>query len=120
MRYLLISVMIILVSSKTFAYNPFWALTDKRLISAVIKLDKNNPKEIEQYFKTQRIHKCDTSKENLGFGWRMWTPGIGGGLISISARFFYFNDSLISYSLKPELHEEKGLQKRYPDKSNPN
>jgi hypothetical protein len=113
MRHLLIIVTFILVSSKTFAYNPFWTLTDKRLISAVTNLDKNNPKEIEQYFKTQRIQKCDTTKENLGFGWTMWTPGIGGGYISISAKFFYYNDTLVSYSLTPQLPEERGLQKRY-------
>jgi hypothetical protein len=113
MRHLLIITTFFLASTKTFAYNPFWTHIDKKLISAIINLDKNNPKEVEQYFKNQRIQKNDTTKEILGFGWTMWTPGTGGGYISISAKFFYFNDSLVSYSLTPRLPEEKGLQKRY-------
>lgn len=113
MRHILIISTFILASIKTFAYNPFWTHTDKKLISAITKLDKTNPKEIEQYFKNQRIQKSDTTKEFLGFGWKMWTPGIGGGYISITATFYYYNDSLVSYSLTPQLPDEKGLQKRY-------
>jgi hypothetical protein len=113
MRHLLIIATFLLASAKSFAHNPFWTNTDKKLIAAVINLDKNNPKEIEHYFKSQRIQKSDTAKEILGFGWRMWTPSIGGGYISISAKFFYYYDSLVSYSLTPRIPEEKGLKKRY-------
>jgi hypothetical protein len=113
MRHLLIIATFFLSSSETFAYNPFWTHTDKKLITGVVNLDKSNPKQVEEYFKRQKIQKCDTSKEILGFGWKMWTPGIGGGYISISATFYYYNDSLVSYSLSPRLPEEKGLQKRY-------
>ena len=113
MRNLLYIFILFLASSKTFAYNPFWTHTDKKLITAIVNLDKYNPKQVEQYFKQQKIQKCDTSKEFLGFGWKMWSPGIGAGYISISAIFYYFNDSLVSYSLIPRLPEEKGLQKRY-------
>jgi hypothetical protein len=113
MRHILIIATFFFASTKTFAYNPFWTHTDKKLISSIINLDKNNPKQIEQYFKTQRIQKSDTTKEVLGFGWTIWTPGIGGGYISISAEFYYFHDSLVSYTLTPNLPEEKGLVKRY-------
>lgn len=113
MRHFLIIATFLFASTKTFAYNPFWTHIDKKLISTVIKLDKSNPKEVEQYFKNQRIQKSDTAKEVLGFGWKMWTSRIGGGYISISATFYYYNDSLVSYSLTPRLPDEKGLQKRY-------
>lgn len=79
---------------------------------ALVRLDRNKPREIEQYFK-HRLSKASKGKENLGFGWTMWTPGIGGGYIAISAKFFYYHDSLVSYSLITGMPEEKGLQKRY-------
>ena len=110
MRHILIIGTIVLASTATFAYNPFWVHTDKKLIASIINLDKNNPKQVADYFKYK---KCDTSKQFLGFGWKIWTPGIGGGYTSVSAAFYYYNDSLISYSLIPRLPEEKGLQKRY-------
>ncbi len=113
MRHLLIITIFFFVSTKTFGYNPFWTHIDKKLIYAIIKFDKNNPKEIEQYFKTQRVQKCDTTKDTLGFGWTSWTPSIGGGYTSISAEFFYYHDSLVCYTLTPYLPEEKRLQKRY-------
>lgn len=113
MRHLVFILTLFFASIQTFANNPFWIHSDKKLISAVIKIDKNNPREVEQLFKNQRIQKCDTTKENLGFGWTMWTPGIGGGYTSISAVFFYYHDSLICYTLKPDLPEEKRLQRRY-------
>lgn len=113
MRQFLIIATFILASLNVLAYNPFWTHSDKKLISTVTKLDKLNPKQIEEYFKNQRIQKCSLEKENLGFGWTMWTPGIGGGYISVSATFYYYNDSLVSYSLMPQLPEEKGLKKRY-------
>jgi hypothetical protein len=95
------------------AYNPIWVIIDKKIIKNIVQLDRNNPQAVEQYFRTQKIQKCNTDKENLGFGWKMWTPGIGGGYISISAKFIYYHDSIISYSLKPEMPEEKGLIKSY-------
>jgi len=109
MRHLLTILTFTFASLKTFAYNPFWTHADKKLIIAITNLDKNNPKEIEQYFKQKR----ESTKENLGFGWTLWSPGIGGGYISISATFYYYHDSLVSYTLTPQLPEEKGLLKRY-------
>ena len=112
MKQLAIITTLFLVSLKTFAHNPFWTQQDKKLIEALTKIDKTNTSEIEQYF-VSRLRLSSQKKENLGFGWTMWQTGIGGGYIAISAQFFYYNDSLISYSLTPQLPEEKGLQKRY-------
>jgi hypothetical protein len=113
MRQILIIVTFFSLSTSTYAHNPFWKHTDKKLINAIIRLDKNNPKEIEQFFKRQRIQKIDTTKENLGFGWSMWETGFVAGYISISATFYYYNDSIVSYSLNPGLPEERKLIKRY-------
>jgi len=113
MRHLLIITTLFLAGNSTLAYNPFWVHTGKKLISALTELNKNNSKEIEQYFISQRIIKSDTTKELLGFGWKRWTPGKGGGYIAISAEFFYYHDSLVSYILTPELPEEKGLKRLY-------
>jgi len=110
----LITILIFFFLVKTaHAYNPFWVSIDKRLIKNIVNLDRNNPKAVEQYFRTQKIQKCDTSKDNLGFGWTMWTPGIGGGYIGISATFIYYHDSIVSYSLTPRMPDEKGLINKY-------
>ena len=101
---------IILFCQTTFAYNPFWVHLDKKLINGIVKLDKNCPQSIEQYFIKQ---KCKIKKENLGFGWTMWSPEIGGGYISISAKIYYYYDSIVSYTLIPELPTEIGLIKKY-------
>ena len=113
MRKLLLIIILFLAGVRAFAYNPFWIHKDKKLIFAIINLDKSNPKEIEAYFKNQRIQKSDTTKEILGFGWSMWEPGIGSGYISVSAKFFYYHDSIVSYSITPKLPDEIVLQKRY-------
>ncbi|TAE68146.1 MAG: hypothetical protein EAZ85_14480 [Bacteroidetes bacterium] len=97
----------------TFSYNPFWVRIDKKLIKNIVKLDKNSPKTVEQYFKTQKIQKCDTTKNSLGFGWAMWSPSVGGGYISISATFYYYNNNIVSYTITPEMPNEKRLIDRY-------
>ena len=99
--------------TKTFAHNPFWTHIDKKLIKSVVALDKNNPVAIEQYFKGRKLQKADSTKENLGFGWTEWDAGFAGGYIAISARFYYYNNEIVSYSITPRLPEEKKLIKRY-------
>lgn len=113
MRRLISILTLFLFVQTAFAYNPFWVHTDKKLIRNIVQLDRSNPQAVDEYFRTQKIQKCDTAKENLGFGWTMWSPGIGGGYISISARFIYFHDSIVSYTLNPRMPDEKGLIKRY-------
>jgi hypothetical protein len=110
MKRLFSILIIILFCQTTFAYNPFWVHLDKKLINGIVKLDKNCPQSIEQYFIKQ---KCKTKKDNLGFGWTMWTTGIGGGYISISAKFYYYHDSIVSFTLIPALPTEQGLIEKY-------
>jgi hypothetical protein len=113
MRQLISILTLFFVAQTAFAYNPFWVHIDKKLIKSVVQLDRKNPQAVEQYFRTQKIQRCDTAKENLGFGWSMWTPGIGGGYIGISATFFYYHDSIVSYTINPRMPDEKGLIKKY-------
>lgn len=106
----LISIFTLLLFIQTVsASNPFWVHKDKKLIKGITQLNRTNPQGVEQYF----IQKCDTTKEKLGFGWTMWTPQIGGGYIGISATFIYYLDSIVSYTIKPRMPEEKGLIKKY-------
>ncbi len=92
--------------------NPFWVRLDKKLISQVVKLDKNNPVEVESFY---RHRTRDTTKQNLGFGWHMWETRIGGGYISIAACFYYFNDTIASYSLSPQMPDEGNLVVKYSE-----
>ncbi len=110
MRRLFIISTLFLFIQTAFAYNPFWVHIDKRLIKSVVKLDRSNPQTVEQFFID---HKSKTEKEYLGFGWTMWTPGIGGGYIGISATFIYYHDSIVSYTIAPRMPDEEGLIKRY-------
>ncbi len=51
--------------------------------------------------------------EDLGFGWKIWTSSVGGGYVSIRVNFVYYNDSIVSYFLEPQLPEERSLKGRY-------
>ncbi|HYF32581.1 MAG TPA: hypothetical protein VD993_15760 [Chitinophagaceae bacterium] len=113
MRQFIIITILFLLSTQAVAYNPSWTRTDKKLITALIGLNKYNPKEIAQFFIDRKGNKNDLEQENLGFGWSMRTYRIGGGYISIHATFFYYKDSLVSYSLMPQMPDKKGLVKRY-------
>ena len=97
----------------SFATNPFWVQLDKRIIQELNSVDKANPKTVERFFINNR--KSRQVKENLGFGWKIWSPGVGGGYISVNGTFIYFNDSIVSYILHSELPDEEQLTKRYTE-----
>lgn len=110
----LIPIFTLFLSVQTaFAYHPFWVLKDKKIIRDIVHLDKNNPQVVEKHFRSQLFQKRDTAKENLGFGWTMWTPRINGGYVSIYASFIYYNHNIVSYSIFPKMPDETGLIKRY-------
>jgi hypothetical protein len=93
--------------------NPEWHQEDMNLIDSVTNLDKNNPKEVESFFHN---HAKTSHKKNLGFGWAALEQIIGAGYISISANFFYFNDTIQSYILTAKLPDEKQLIREYKDR----
>lgn len=107
---IILTIFALVVSKICYSYNPFWIQQDKRLINKVVQLDRTNPTLVEQFFKSK---KCDTIKEKLGFGWEMWSTGIGGGYISIKASFYYLNTKIVSYSIYPEMPTEKKLIPKY-------
>jgi antitoxin component YwqK of YwqJK toxin-antitoxin module len=87
-----------------------WEEKDKKVIAIAEKIDRNNPKNVENIFSQgQKIHK-----DTLGFGWTQSYIGLGGGYISIYAYFYYYNDSIISYTIVPEIPSyDTSLQKKY-------
>ncbi len=90
--------------------NSEWRKNDMDLIDSIIKLDKNQPREIERFFINRRYPiKPDT----LGFGWVKLKKGIGAGYISIMADFYYFKDTIKTYILYAYLPHEDELIDEY-------
>ncbi|OON67178.1 hypothetical protein [Hymenobacter sp. CRA2] len=103
--YLLLFISVSLPSS---AANPEWVAQDKKIINEVTSLLKASPRTVERYFE-----KGIESGHNLGFGWRSRDAAIGGGYISIKAALYYYNGSLVSYTVYPGLPREQELKSKY-------
>jgi hypothetical protein len=95
----------------SFGTNPLWVQLDKKLLNELNSVDKSNCTAVERYFVANR--KSPQVKENLGFGWKIWSPGVGGGYVAVRGTFIYFNDSIVSYTLCSDLPDEKHLLQRY-------
>ena len=102
--------MLFLFIQRTSAYNTLWMRLDKKIITKTINIDRKNPKTVEQLFKR---HDKEREKENLGFGWKIWQTGLSGGYISIKATFYYLHDSIMSYTITPQLPDEPELIEKY-------
>jgi len=113
MRTIIFLVFMTTTTICSFGTNPFWVQLDKKIIQELNSVDKNNSNEVERYFINNR--KSPQIKENLGFGWKIWSPGVGGGYISVSGTFIYFNDSIVNYTLYSQLPDEKQLVGRYSE-----
>lgn len=116
---LLIILIFLIFSKNTFASNPFWVYQDKKMFRALFKVDFNNPKAMEKHFKKHMPH-ADKNQSNheysiksIGFGWKRWETIIYGGRTSLSAIFYYFQDSIITYSLSYTIPEDEGLKEMY-------
>ncbi len=116
---LLIILIFLIFSKNTFASNPFWVYQDKKMFQALFKVDFNNPKAMEKHFKKHMPH-ADKNQSNheysiksIGFGWKRWETYIYGGYTSLSAIFYYFNDSIISYSLSYTIPYHEELKEKY-------
>lgn len=93
--------MFLVLSTKIgFTQNKDWIKKDKDLIDKICGLNREKPKDVEEYF---MHYKYNNKKENNGFGWSMLKLRIPAGYIYISATFIYFKDSIISYEIKPQL-----------------
>ena len=116
---LLIILIFLIFSKNTFASNPFWVYQDKKMFRALFKVDFNNPKAMEKHFKKHMPH-ADKNQSNheysiksIGFGWKRWETIIYGGSTSLSAIFYYFQDSIISYSLSYSIPYHEELKEKY-------
>lgn len=106
----LTSLFILLVGFSAFSQNPVWTHIDKRTVKKIARIDREDPKAFERFFIKK---KCIRNVVDLGFGWNMWTPTIGGGYISYNAEFYYYNDRIVSYTIAPELPGEERLINKY-------
>src|SRR5690554_8186729 len=59
------------------------------------------------------LFRSDKNMIELGFGWKVWAPSKSGGYISINSQFYYYNDSLVSFEITPNLPDEMYLRNRY-------
>src|ERR1700704_2378773 len=91
--------------------NTEWRQDDMDLIESVVRLDKNQPQEVEIFF--QDRHHLARKPDTLGFGWTKMEKGIGAGYISIHADFFYFKDTIKAYILNTYLPHEDALKDEY-------
>lgn len=80
------------------------------LIDSIIKLDRNNPIEVEKFFSK---YADKEPKDTLGFGWTKFQQGIGAGYISIWAKFFYYRNTIQTYILMARLPSQKELIDEY-------
>lgn len=103
-------IIIFLVANNLFAGNPVWTSMDKKMIKKLVKIDKDSIHHYESYFLGKNKEKVML---NLGFGWKVWAPTKPGGYITLSSEFYYFNDSLVSFKISPELPSEDHLRKKY-------
>jgi hypothetical protein len=87
-----------------------WRKKDINLIDSIIKLDRNNPTEVENFFNK---YTDKQPKDTLGFGWTKFEQGIGAGYISIWANFFYYRDTIQTYILVARLPYQKELADEY-------
>lgn len=111
MRHFIPIIVLLFLGQITFGQiRQDWRQKDINLIDSIIKLDKNNPIEVEIFF-SKYIDK--EPKDTLGFGWTKFQQGIGAGYISIWAEFFYYRDKIQTYILKAKLPGQKELVDEY-------
>ncbi len=104
-------IILLILGQITFGQvNQDWRKMDINLIDSVALLDRNNPIEVEKFFNKDANKN---PKDTLGFGWTKFEKSIGAGYISIWAEFFYYQDTIQSYSLMARLPDEKKLIDEY-------
>jgi hypothetical protein len=95
------------------ATNPIWTTIDKRMIKQLARLDYTNPAAVAEHFSESRNGTDEKEIQDLGFGWKMWHTGIGGGYVAVMAEFYYFQDSIVAYEVVPQMPTEHQLKARY-------
>ena len=111
MKKLFFALLLLPISFSSKGYNPIWANIDKRLINGVIAAN-TNAASVEKFFIKGNPKY---GAKNLGFGWSERNSAIGGGYISLHATFYYYHDTIRSYTVYPQLPDDKHLHKMYMD-----
>lgn len=106
MKILFILGLILFQSDVMLSQNPFWVRKDKKNIKKICEKYQDAPEKIPQFFGVKEKSKSNKF-EDLGFGYQSIEKGIGGGYVSIYADFYFLKDSLIGYSVFPELPDEE-------------
>lgn len=91
--------------------DPFHVLKDKKLLKTLVGLPLHQPKAVEKFFKDD--NDWDTARTDLGFGWKLRKTGRAGWDVAISAHLYYYQDSLVSYSLNLHFSGSSKRQQRY-------
>lgn len=102
-----------------YSQNTEWVKKDEAFIKEVIHLYKTNPENILEKFRAKKdlnnvtdiymLHRI----VDLGFNYKLYETGIGGSYISFKADFFYHFDTLVGYTLIPNLPKYQKLHKKY-------
>jgi len=110
---LIITLILFSFIKSSIAQNPFWIKKDKILIHKFGKVYINTPNKIPSLCKID-IDKVESHRhENLGFGYKRIKGGKAGGYAGIKAEFYFYQDSLIGYTIFPNLPNKKKLRSKY-------
>jgi antitoxin component YwqK of YwqJK toxin-antitoxin module len=86
-----------------------WEEADRELIKKIVSINENKSKEVEKLFSASMAF----NKDSLGFGWAKSTLSLPGGYTAIKADFYYYNDSIVCYTLTPTLPEDEKLRTKF-------
>jgi hypothetical protein len=100
----------LLMAHHLLALEPFGTWADKRLLKRIARL--HQPKEMERSFMRHK-KKYDIAREDLGFGWQTKKIGVAGWDVTVTAQFYYYEDSVISYCIEIHLPNKPVKQRRY-------
>jgi hypothetical protein len=108
--FLMIAICKLSIGQNVDTIHTEWVRNDIELIHTLEKLDKNNPAAFESFFAQ---FDYQPAKDTLGFGWIEFAPGKGAGYISVKADFFYYQGTIVSYTLFATLPRREELKDQY-------
>lgn len=85
---------------------------DKRFLKNLSSIEKGKSNQIKLFFDSSTSSIKDNFF-NLGFKWKLLEKEYEGKNIKVNGKFVYYNDSLISYNLKPILFYHTIKRKKY-------
>lgn len=98
------------------AFHLFGWWLNGRAIHAANRLCGQPPLAVDAYFKK---HDKTMPLEQLGFGWTSRTANISGWDIEVTAVLYYYQDSIMAYSMEVFTSAQRGKRKRQQRKLQP-